>query len=718
MGISQWMKTVLVPCFIISLMVGLVWSRQATAGSENEAKVTSQGGYTSLSSKAQSKGAVKVIVRIRIPFTPEPLLQEKGVDEQRSLNAQAQDRVIAELEGKGHRLGLLYKYKYTPFIAMTVDSATLDTLIASPDVISVEEDAPVPATLDQSVPRIGAAQLHAIGAKGSDVAVAVLDTGVDKTHPFLLGSVVSEACYSTNGTDIVSLCPGGVTESEAAGSAMPYGGACYAGGCDHGTHVAGIVAGRSGIVGSPGPGVAPEAGIIAIQVFSRFNSEADCGAGKAPCVMTYSSDLIKGLERVYELHTTYSIASVNMSLGGGQYTGYCDSDSRKPSVDTLRAAGIATVIASGNNGFCGAISAPACISTAISVGATDDADAVSLFSNSASFVSLLAPGQWITSSVPAGGYAEYQGTSMATPHVAGAWALIKQDSSAATVAEILASFTSTGLSVTDTLCPSMTKKRINVYEAFNLISVNATLSVSKAGKGKGAVTSDPSGIACGIDCSGSYAKGTEVTLTAVADTGSRLSSWTGCDSTTDNVCIVLVNQNRNIEATFELTNEGTYGTQITITDSGFGTKKGKVYIGGLAQKVDIWTPVSITFTVKKPPAATDTPYDVTIQPKEPKGTPPINPGAFTLRKPEIDPISPATGSPEDEITINGMWFGTKKGKIYIHDQKCKVKSWTMNPITGESSLVFEVNKKLGAGKYFLEVENKIGRSVSFGFEVK
>ena len=635
MGISQWMKSVLVPCFIISLMVGLAWSRQASAGSGNESKVTSQGGYASLSSKAQHKGAVKVIVRIRIPFTPEPMLQEKGVGEQRSLNAQAQDRVIAELEGKGHKPGLLYKYKYTPFIAMTVDGPALDALLASPDVVSVEEDIPVPATLDQSVPRIGAAQLHASGVTGSGIAVAVLDTGVDKTHPFLLGSVISEACYSTNGIDIVSLCPGGVTESEAAGSAMPYGGACHAGGCDHGTHVAGIVAGRSGIVGSPGPGVAPEAGIIAIQVFSRFNSEADCGAGKAPCVMTYSSDIIKGLERVYELRTAYSIASVNMSLGGGQYTGYCDSDSRKPSIDTLRAAEIATVIASGNNGFCGAISAPACISTAISVGATDDADAVSLFSNSASFVSLLAPGQWITSSVPGGGYADYQGTSMATPHVAGAWALIKQDSPAATVAEILASFTSTGLSITDTLCPSMTKKRVNVYEAFNLISVNATLSVSKAGKGNGTVTSDPSGIVCGIDCSGSYAKGTEVTLTAVADTGSRLSSWTGCDSTTDNVCIVLVNQNRNIGATFELTNEGTYGTQIriAITDLGFGTKKGKVLIGGLKQKVESWSDTSVTMIVNKfTGLATDTPYDVTIQPKEPKGAPAIVlPGAFTLK---------------------------------------------------------------------------------------
>ena len=163
----------------------------------------------------------------------------------------------------------------------------------------------------------------------------------------------------------------------------------------------------------------------------------------------------------------------------------------------------------------------------------------------------------------------------------------------------------------------------------------------------------------------------------------------------------------------------TTGTQITIADSGFGTKKGNVFINSLKQKVDTWTPKSITsiFTKYKD-LSVDTPYEVWIQPKEPKGAAPINPGAFILKKPEIDPISAAFGSPEDEITINGMWFGTKKGKVYVGDQKCKVTSWTMDPTTGVSALKFIVHKKLGAATYFLEVENKIGRSLSFGFEVK
>ena len=626
-------KQILVSYLIIAAIVAYFNFGQANAGNGNEAKVTSHGGYTGLFSKAQDKGAVKIIVRVRAPFTPEPLMQEKGLQKQRSMNAQTQNQVIAELEGKGHKPGSIYKYKYTPYIAMTVDSAALDALLSSPDVISIEEDIPVPPTLDQSVPRIGATQLHAINITGSGVVVAVLDTGVDKTHPFLLGSVVSEACYSTNGAGSSSLCPGGVTESEADGSALPYpdGGSCPSLECDHGTHVAGIVAGRDGISGSPGPGVAPEAGIIAIQIFSLFTSEADCGAGQAPCVMSWTSDEIKGLERVYELRSTYSISSANMSLGGEKHTSHCDQESPglTSAIDNLRAAGIATVVASGNDGYCGAISFPACISSAVSVGATTDSDTVASYSNSASFLSLLAPGSSIISSIPGNIYQSWSGTSMATPHVAGSWALMKQAFPGATVDTILSAITSTGLSVTDQSCTSVTKQRINVYEAYTLMGFAA---------------------------------------------------------------------------------EGTVGTIITFPAFNFGDKKGKVLIGGLAQKVDTWTSASvkIIFTKYKD-LLTDTPYDISIQPK---GAPPIVlPGAFTMRKPELD-LASYGGTPEQPVTITGRWFGTKKGQVYVNQQKCKVTAWSMDPTSGISTLTFIVHRKLGTGTSGLEVVNKIGRGAA------
>ena len=138
-----------------------------------------------LHSKSQNKGSVKIIVRVRAPFIPESLLQETDKHAQRASRLHIQDQIITELESKGHKPSRVHKYKYAPYIAMTVDSATLDALLSSPDVISVEEDIPVPPALDQSVPRIGATQLHSSNVTGAGVAVAILDTGVDKTHPFL-----------------------------------------------------------------------------------------------------------------------------------------------------------------------------------------------------------------------------------------------------------------------------------------------------------------------------------------------------------------------------------------------------------------------------------------------------------------------------------------------------------------------------------------------------
>ena len=154
-----------------------------------------------------------------------------------------------------------------------------------------------------------------------------------------------------------------------------------------------------------------------------------------------------GLNRVYALKDSFRIAAVNLSLGGGGFTNpaTCDSVNRstKAVIDQLRSVGIPTVIASGNAGLLNAVSYPACISSAVSVGSTDDGslgtgtDAVSYFTNRAFFLRLLAPGQWINSSVPGGGFANFSGTSMAAPHVAGAWALIRSAAPQLTVAKIL-----------------------------------------------------------------------------------------------------------------------------------------------------------------------------------------------------------------------------------------------------------------------------------------
>ena len=210
-----------------------------------------------------------------------------------------------------------------------------------------------------------------------------------------------------------------MSSSTAVGSGVP---CTFApGDCQHGTHVAGIAAGS----GASFDGVAPFANVIAINVFSRRTGSA-CGDNPSPCALSRVSDQIKGLERVIALRSSMRIAAVNMSLGGGQFSANCDGDARKAAIDNLRSTGTATVISSGNDGSASAVSAPSCISTAVTVGSTTKTDAVSTVSNSSPLVELLAPGSSINSSVPGGGFGLKSGTSMAAPHVAGAWAVLRQ----------------------------------------------------------------------------------------------------------------------------------------------------------------------------------------------------------------------------------------------------------------------------------------------------
>ena len=342
-----------------------------------------EGPWSQLLKKTKTQGNARVIVRLA---EEAPLSRSLSTPSARSNRRQAirtlQEKFIREYEASGFRAGRYKRFKLFPFLAMNVDSNALEALQNSPLIAGIEEDTIEEASLSSSVPLIGGDVAISQGFDGTGWAVAILDTGVDKTHSFLAGRVVSEACFSS--TDIFSntnsVCPGGVEESTAVGSGVN----CDAtdpslgnGSCDHGTHVAGIASGS----GTSFSGVAPGSNIIAIQVFSKFNDAGSCSPRPAPCVKSFRSDQIKGLEHVLSLSGTFDIASANMSLGGGLFTSFCDSSefSRKTAIDNLRAVNVATVIASGNNGSDDSISTPACISTAVSVGSTTKSDAISSF---------------------------------------------------------------------------------------------------------------------------------------------------------------------------------------------------------------------------------------------------------------------------------------------------------------------------------------------------
>jgi subtilisin len=425
-----------------------------------------QGGpkdYSELLSKAQAAGSVRIIVSLDMPFVPEGLLStsQEAVDQQGRIS-----RLQDQLHGAVSQYDVKHikRYQYIPYTAMEVDSTALSALIANPLVISVEEDIPVPPTLTESVPLIKADQAWASGYTGAGWTVAILDTGVDKTHSFFSGGkVVSEACYSTTSaaSSSTTVCPNGLSSQTGSGAGVNCSGTIT--GCDHGTHVAGIAAGKGGSIN----GVAKDASIIAIQVFSRFTGATCTDSGVAsPCARTFTSDQISALERVYSLRTTYHIASVNMSLGGGRNYSACDSDSRKAAIDNLRWAGIATVISSGNDGFCSGISTPACISTAVSVGATTKSGGEASYNNfHPTMLSLFAPGSSITSSIPGGGWGSKNGTSMAAPHVTGAWAILKQRSPTASVTDILNNLKNTGVLVTTGCGTGVQIPRIDVLAA-------------------------------------------------------------------------------------------------------------------------------------------------------------------------------------------------------------------------------------------------------------
>jgi subtilisin family serine protease len=410
--------------------------------------------------------SVRVIIGMEEGFVPMGRLNAWQRIQQRDKIRARQEEMLARLpRGK-----FVEKRRFAnlPFMAVEIDSSQLEQLKSMADVTSVEEDVLDRPLLASSNVVIGSPETWSHGFDGSSQTIAVLDTGVDRSHPFFdMGSkIVAEACFSTNsaGQGGTSACPGGAASSTAAGS----GGPCSTADCNHGTHLAGIAAGND--FTGPNFGVARGADIIAIQVFTDFNNSQLCGTS-TPCSLSYSSDQIAALDHVYSLRNTYAIAAVNMSLGDGGFTGYCDVSevARKAAIDNLRSVGIPTIISSGNNGYRDKMQSPACISSAISVAATTDSDTLASFSNVSIATSLVAPGVKITSSTPGGGTATLSGTSMAAPHVAGAWAILKQSDPGATVDKILQELYVTGIAVDDNRGGASVTglRRINLAAALN-----------------------------------------------------------------------------------------------------------------------------------------------------------------------------------------------------------------------------------------------------------
>ncbi|MFI7491825.1 S8 family serine peptidase [Micromonospora echinaurantiaca] len=336
------------------------------------------------------QGALPLIVRYQEPAAGRirPLAGATGTRPLESINGAAL-RV-----GKGELGGLWTALRAAPAARTAGDGpARLGAGIAQ-----VWLDGRVRPALEHSVPQIGAPTAWAAGRDGAGVRVAVLDTGADADHPDLAGRIAESQDFS------------------GTGSARD--------GHGHGTHVAATIAGSGAASDGLRKGVAPGARLLVGKVLD------DGGSG-------YESAIIAGME--WAVHSGAKV--VNMSLGGGPTDG---TDPMSEALNDLTAqTGALFVVAAGNEGAARTVGAPGAATAALTVGAVDRADQLADFSSRGPRIGdsglkpeITAPGVGIVAARAAGtgmgapvgeAYTGASGTSMATPHVAGAAAILAQE---------------------------------------------------------------------------------------------------------------------------------------------------------------------------------------------------------------------------------------------------------------------------------------------------
>jgi subtilisin family serine protease len=431
---------------LAALSVALLGAMVSQASATPEAVPARRGAafatVDDIVAEIEQHGEAHVLVSLALDSSPSAA-NAGQLDRLRRSVAVSQGRVLGALANAGDfarsreqaAVMIRRQFEHVPAFALTVRTrGALRRIVAHPAVVGVQLDTGGTGTLGGSVPFIEADLRHALGNDGDGVTVAVLDTGADLDHPDLVDDILAnQACFGDNNSAIdgVGFCPNGSDRQTGAGSAEDDAG--------HGTHVTGIVT-SAGTVSSPG--AAPGAEIVSIKVTDNCNFSG--------CFYAFS-EIVAAWDWIIANNATLGIQVMNMSFGTGtQYAGDCDTTfpAAATAIATLQTMGVIAFASAGNNGGT-MMGAPACLSDVVSVGATDNADNVTNFSDSNATTDIFAPGLNVTSLAIGGGTTQASGTSMASPHAAACAALLIDAGDATTPAAIETRLETSPFQVTD-----------------------------------------------------------------------------------------------------------------------------------------------------------------------------------------------------------------------------------------------------------------------------
>ncbi|MBE5317256.1 MAG: S8 family serine peptidase [Xanthomonadales bacterium] len=359
----------------------------------------------------RSTGTVRVLVWIEAPAARQ--------------SSSAAKAAVAELLAAHPALEakIRRRFETLPAFAAELAAEDLDRLRRSDTGVRIGLDVGGGGGLLESIPLAQVQPVQLAGLDGSGRKVVIIDSGLRLDHLSFAGRVVDEACFCT------TCCPNGQITQFGPGAALDAHG--------HGTNVGGIAVGAAGVSGVP-RGVASGASIVAVRVLDQNNS------------FCCSSDVIAAYDWVRVNHPDATV--INASLGtSARFQGNCDAAATFTQtfatvINNLRGLGVLATVSSGNNGSSIDMQAPACVASALAVGAVYDAsvgsasfgnvctaattaaDQVTCFSNLSTTTDLLAPGAPVTAAGRSGASATstFSGTSMAAPMTAGCIALLKQ----------------------------------------------------------------------------------------------------------------------------------------------------------------------------------------------------------------------------------------------------------------------------------------------------